>query len=221
MGELVSYPDHAGPGEGYLAIPSSGATSPAVIVLPEQWGIVPHITSVADRFAEAGFVALVPDLSPTSEDGPVTGRRLDDAARLVAEAADHLAARPEVTGKVGTVGFCVGGSLALWSAGRSDRIVAAAGFYPSLPWDGLGVDRADYAGKTAVIHCAENSGAATPDGVRATRQAIEAAGGTCQTYDYPGTGHAFFNDDRPEAFDRQAAASAWARTLELFRSRLG
>jgi carboxymethylenebutenolidase len=51
-------------------------------------------------------------------------------------------------------------------------------------------------------------------------QAIEAAGGEVTVYDYPDTHHAFFNDDRPETYDADAAASAWARTLEVLRARL-
>ena len=117
--------------------------------------------------------------------------------------------------------FCAGASLALWSATFSERVVATAGFYPRLPWDGMRAEWADYAGKAALIHCSEEDGTSSADGVQAARQAIEAAGGTCQTYDYPGTSHAFFNEDRPEKFDQRAAATAWARTLELFRAKLG
>ncbi|GGL90586.1 MULTISPECIES: dienelactone hydrolase family protein [Micromonospora] len=228
MGEMVTYRDNGGTSQGYLAVPATGTTSPAVIVIQEWWGLVPHITSVVDRYAEAGFVALAPDLyRGESADEPDEARRLmmalrmDDAAKDIAGAADYLAGRPEVAGKVGAVGFCAGGSLALWSATLSERIVATAGFYPVLPWEKMSPDWADYAGKSAIIHCAEADGTSSADGVQTARAAIEAAGGTCQTYDYPGTAHAFFNDDRPESFDQPAAASAWARTLELFRAKLG
>lgn len=228
MGEMVTYRRDGARSEGYLAIPSGGATSPAVIVIQERWGLVPHITGVADRFAEAGFVALAPDLyhGASTEDADEAKRlmmalRMDDAAAEIAAAADYLADRPEVAGKVGCVGFCAGGSLALWSATISDRIVATAGFYPMLPWEKMRPEWCDYAGKSAVIHCAEADGTSTAEGVQTARQAIEAAGGSCVLYDYPGTAHSFFNDDRPEAYDQRAAASAWARTIELFRARLG
>ncbi|GAB3945707.1 hypothetical protein GCM10027614_37940 [Micromonospora vulcania] len=95
------------------------------------------------------------------------------------------------------------------------------GFYPVLPWEAMRPEWADYAGKSAVIHCSEEDGTSAGEGVQTARRAIEEAGGTCHLYDYPGTSHAFFNDDRPEAFDQRAAASAWARTLELFRAKLG
>jgi carboxymethylenebutenolidase len=232
MGEMVSYRSNGGTSEGYLALPSDGdspAGGPAVIVIQEWWGLVPHITAVADRFAEAGFVALAPDLyhgATTSE--PDQARRLlmglamDQAARDIAGAADYLAGRPETVGdNVACMGFCAGGSLALWSATLSDRIVATAGFYPVLPWERMRPEWSDYDGKAAVIHCSEEDGTSAAEGIQTARQAIEAAGGKCTLHDYPGTRHAFFNDDRPEVYDQPAAASAWARTLEFFRSRLG
>jgi carboxymethylenebutenolidase len=228
MGEMVSYRSNGGTSEGYLAVPSGQQASPAVIVIQEWWGLVPHITSIADRFAGAGFVALAPDFyrgaSATEPDHAgklLMGLAMDQAAKDIAGAADYLAERPEVTGKVGVVGFCAGGSLALWSGTLSDKIVVTVGFYPVLPWERMRPEWSDYAGKAAVIHCSEEDGTSAADGVQTAKQAIEAAGGTCTVYDYPGTHHAFFNDDRPEVFDERAAGSAWARSLELFRAKLG
>lgn len=226
MGEMVTYRSGGGTSEGYLAVPAGGETRPAVIVIEERWGVVPHIRSVADRFAQAGFVALAPDLristaEPEHAGKLITGPAMDQAARDIAGAADYLVGRPEVTGKVGVVGFCAGGSLALWSATLSERIVGAVGFYPALPWERMRPDWADYAGKGALIHCSEEGGTSAAEGVQTARRAIEAAGGDVTLYDYPGTSHAFFNDDRPEVFNHPAAASAWARTLEFFRAKLG
>ncbi|MEU5723106.1 dienelactone hydrolase family protein [Micromonospora sp. NPDC047738] len=228
MGEMVSFTGNGGTSEGYLAIPSDGAASPAVIVIQDWWGLVPHVRAVVDRFAEAGFVALAPDFrhgGPASKPSEprlmLNSAQMDEAATDIAAAADYLSGRSEVAGGIGCAGFCAGASLALWSGTFSDRIVATAGFYPRLPWDGMRTDWADYAGKAALIHCSEADGLSAADGVQSVRRAIEAAGGACQTYDYPGTSHAFFNEDRPEHFDQRAAATAWARTLELFRARLG
>ena len=140
---------------------------------------------------------------------------MDETAREIAAAADYLAGRTEVTGKIGCAGFCAGASLALWAANYSERIVATAAFYPRLPWEGMRTDWVDYAGKDALVHCSEADGTSADPGVQAVRRAIENAGGNCQLHDYPGTAHAFFNEDRPENFDQRAAISAWARTLEL------
>jgi carboxymethylenebutenolidase len=229
MGEMVSYASDGGTGSGYLALPPSGS-GPGVIVIQEWWGLVGHIASVADRFADAGFLALAPDLyhgETTAE--PDQARELamelelDTVAAEIAGAADHLAGLPQSAGgRVGAVGFCLGGSLALWSATLSDQITTVVAFYPgaairqrlSPRWE-------RYAGKTAAIHCAEHDGASADADIQALYAEITKAGGTCTLYDYPGTKHAFFNDDRPEAFDADAAAGAWARTLDTLRTGLG
>ncbi|MGC9666742.1 dienelactone hydrolase family protein [Planosporangium sp. 12N6] len=227
MGKMVSYPSNGGTSDGYLALPASGA-GPAVIVIQEWWGLVPHIKELADRFAEAGFVALAPDLyhgvhttEPDEAGKLAMGLAMDRAAKDIAGAAAYLAGRDEVTGQVGVVGFCMGGSLALWSATLSEHVVATAGFYPAVPWERMSPQWDNYAGKAAVIHCSEEDGTSAAPGIQQAKRAIETAGGEVISYDYPGTHHAFFNDDRPEVYNREASALAWARTLEFLRSRLG
>jgi carboxymethylenebutenolidase len=226
MGELVSYPSNGGTSEGYLALPANGS-GPAVIVIQEWWGLVPHIKEVADRFAGAGFVALAPDLyhgiqttEPDEAGKLMMGLAMDQAAKDIAGAAAHLVDRAEVSGKVGCVGYCMGGSLALWSATLSGHIVATAGYYPPVPWERMDPRWSNYAGKAAMIHCSEEDGTSAASGIQQAKTAIEEAGGECTVYDYPGTHHAFFNDGRPEVYDAGASMSSWARTLELFRQRL-
>ncbi|GIJ28608.1 carboxymethylenebutenolidase [Micromonospora qiuiae] len=228
MGEMVTYRVNGGNATGYLAIPSTGAASPAVIVIQDWWGLAPHVRAVVDRFAEAGFVALAPDFrhggpasKPSEPRQMLNSTQMDEAAADIAAAADYLAGRGETTEKAGCAGFCAGASLALWAASFTERIVATAAFYPRLPWVGMRTEWPDYTGKAALIHCSEADGTSSEPGVQAVRRAIEHAGGSCQLHDYPGTEHAFFNEDRPEKFDQRAATSAWARTLELFRAKLG
>jgi carboxymethylenebutenolidase len=227
MGEIVSYRSNGGTSEGYLATPAGGS-GPGVIVIQEWWGLVPHIESLADRFAAAGFVALAPDLyhgrhttEPDEAGKMMMGLAMDQAAKDMAGAAAHLAGAGATGTGVGAAGFCMGGSLALWSATLSDKIVATAGFYPAVPWERMSPTWANYAGKAAVIHCSEGDGTSAAPGIQAAVSAITAAGGDCKLYDYPGTGHAFFNDDRPEVYNADAAALAWARTLDFFRAKLG
>ena len=227
MGEIVSYRSNGGSSEGYVARPATGA-GPSVIVVQEWWGLVPHIKSLADRFAAAGFVALAPDLyhgeqasEPDDAGKLMMGLAMDQAAKDIAGAADYLAGLDGTTERVGTVGFCMGGSLALWSATLSPKVVATVGFYPPVPWERMAPSWSNYAGKAALIHCSEHDGTSAAPGIKTAVQAITEAGGECITYDYPGTDHAFFNDDRPEVYHASAAATAWARTLEFLRSRLG
>jgi carboxymethylenebutenolidase len=227
VGELVSFASNGGTSEGYLAIPSGGS-GPAVIVIQEWWGLVPHIKSLADRFAAAGFVALAPDLyhgvattEPDHAGKLMMGLAMEQAAKDIAGAADYLAGRSETSGeKIGVAGFCMGGSLALWSGTLSPRITTAVGFYPAIPWERMPMAWSNYDGKTAMIHCSEEDGTSQAPGVQTAIRSITEAGGKCVVHDYPGTQHAFLNDDRPEVYDAAASASAWARTIEVFRSTL-
>jgi carboxymethylenebutenolidase len=226
MGEIVSYRSNGGTSEGYLALPETGS-GPGVIVIQEWWGLVPHIASLVDRFAAAGFVAIAPDLyhgehttEPDEAGKMMMGLAMDQAAKDMAGAAAHLSS-VGATGNVGAVGFCMGGSLALWSATLSDQILATVGFYPPVPWERMSPHWENYAGKAAMIHCSEGDGTSSAPGIQTAVAGIKAAGGECTTYDYPGTEHAFFNDDRPEVFAVDAASLAWARTLDFFRAKLG
>jgi carboxymethylenebutenolidase len=222
MGERITFASNGSTCEGYLALPESGS-GPGVIVIQEWWGLVGHITEVADRFASEGFVALAPDLyhgvSATEPDDAMRlmmGLAMDAAARDIAGAAAHL--REISTGKgIGTIGFCLGGSLALWSATLSSDVLATVGFYPAVPWERIQPDWSNYDGKHAIIHCSEHDGTSSAAGIQSAVEGIRGAGGEVEAFDYPGTGHAFFNSDRPEVFAAADAEVAWQRTLDFFR----
>lgn len=223
MGEKVTFTSNGGTCEGYLAIPKSGS-GPAVIVIQEWWGLVGHITAIADRFAEAGFVALAPDLyhgviakEPDHATKMMMGLAMDKAALDIAGAAQFLSERDDVSGKgTGTVGFCMGGSLALWSATLSPEIIATVAFYPALPWARMSPHWQNYSGKSAQIHCSESDGTSTAPGIQEAVKAIKSAEGEVETFDYPGTHHAFFNDERPEVYDAEASELAWDRMITFF-----
>lgn len=227
MGEMVSFRSNGDSCEGYLALPASGR-GPGVVVIQEWWGLVEHIRDVADRFAEEGFVALAPDLfhgqattEPDEAQRLAMGLQMDRAATDIQGAARYLVDRDDTEGTgVGTVGFCMGGSLALWSGAMADEVKVAVGFYPTLPWEAMKPTWGRYANKSAMIHASEEDGTSKADGVQAAVRGIEKAGGDVEVYDYPGSSHAFFNDTRPEAHDKEHATAAWRRTVDLLRSRL-
>jgi carboxymethylenebutenolidase len=232
MGEMISYQSNGGTSEGYLAIPQAAGDAavpavPAVIVIQEWWGLVGHITSVADRIAAAGFLALAPDLyhghmasEPDEAQKLMMGLAMDQAAKDIAGAAAYLAGRPECTGGVAVVGFCLGGSLALWAGTLSQHITAAVGYYPAIPWERMQPSWQNYSGKAALIHADEAEGGSGAPGIQQAMQLISDAGGEVTAYDYAGTGHAFFNDDRPEVYDQPAATLSWDRTLTFLHDRL-
>ena len=209
-------------GSGYLA----DGGGPGVIVIQEWWGLVPHIKAVADRFAAEGFTALAPDLyrgeaaSEPDEAGKLMmGLALDRAGKDLSGSVDFLQER---TGKkkVGVVGYCMGGGLTLTLAcQRPDAVAAAAPFYGVIPWPEA---QPNWNAMTAVVegHYAENDAFASPEAARALEADLRARGKTATFRIYPGTHHAFFNDDRPDVYDSAAAAIAWSRVLALFRANL-
>lgn len=227
MGETVTFASDGGTSEGYLGVPASGY-GPGVVVVQEWWGLVPHIRDVVDRFADAGLVALAPDLfhgvstrEPDEAMRLMMGLAMHPAAKDISGAAQYLFEHDATNGDgIGAVGFCMGGSLALWSATLAPNVVAAVGFYPALPWERMSPEWPSYHGKSAMIHCSEADGTSAAEGIQQAKRAIEGAGGQVEIFDYPGTDHAFFNDDRPEVYNAEASALAWERTLDMLRRRL-
>ena len=230
MGETISYQSNGGTSQAYLAVPdtAAGQSLPAVVVIQEWWGLVGHITSVADRVAAAGFLALAPDLyhghtagEPDEAQKLMMGLAMDQAAKDIGGAAAYLAGRPECSGAVGAIGFCMRGSLALWAGTLSPLITAVVGYYPAIPWERMQPSWQNYSGKAALIHTDEEEGGSGAPGIQQAIQLISDAGGEAAAHDYAGTGHAFFNDDRPEVFNPAAATLSWDRTLTFLHDKLG
>jgi carboxymethylenebutenolidase len=227
MAERVTFSSNGGSCEGLFAVPASGR-GPGVVVIQEWWGLVPHVEHLVDRFADAGFVALAPDLyhgakttEPDDAMRMMMALAMDGASKDIAGAARFLFESDPTNGNgIGSVGFCMGGSLALWSATLAPQLTTAVGFYPAVPWDRMSPHWPNYAGKAAMIHCSEEDGTSTASGIQQAKTAIESAGGTVELFDYPGTHHAFFNDDRPEVYNATASEQAWSRITAFLRDRL-
>ena len=210
---------------GIIALPPSGS-GPAVIVIQEWWGLVPHIQHVVQRLAEEGFVALAVDhyrgaetTEPDEAQKLMLGLDIAQVADDLAAAADDLVARAEVEGDaVSVVGFCMGGGLALLAPTVSDRIRCATAFYPAMPWPQYAPDWARYDGKAALVHKAASDEPGTGPVIAQYAAAIDAAGGSVELCDYPDSVHAFFNDARPEVFQAANARLAWERTLAFLRA---
>ena len=225
MGENAIFKVNGHEGAGYLAIPTSGKGNP-VIVIQEWWGLVNHIKDVVDRLAEAGFLAFAPDLyhgqvahEPDTAKKLMMELELDHAAREIVGAAEYLTGLPQSSSsEVATIGFCMGGSLSVWSGTLSPLIRKTIAFYPGTAWERHNPEWSQYKGKQVMIHCSEGDGTSQAPGIQKAKDEIEAAGGGIHLFDYPGTLHAFFNDDRPEVFNENAARLAWTRTLEFLKS---
>lgn len=226
MGQQVTFTVNGQEGAGYLAVPT--APGPAVIVIQEWWGLVGHICDVVDRLAAAGFVGYAPDLyhgvattEPDTASKLMMELELTRAGREITAAAAWLLTRDDVTStSVGTLGFCMGGALAIWAGTLTPDVTACVGFYPAGSWQRQAPDWSQFAGKAAQIHCSEGDGTSTAPHIQEAVHAIQGAGGTVTAFDYPGTQHAFFNDDRPEVYDVAAAHEAWDRVVRFLRSEL-
>ncbi len=222
MGEHVTFASNGGSCTGYLA----DGGGPGVIVIQEWWGLVPHIVDVADRFAAEGFTALAPDLyhgeSSTEPDGagklmmalnmPTAANDLSGAVELLLERTGRA--------KVGAVGYCMGGGLALVLAcHRPDAVAAVAPYYGLIPWASAQPDWSKLEAKV-VGEYAEHDEYFGPEPTAALQATLRSVGKDATLHIHPGTDHAFFNDTRPEVYDADASATAFARTVELFRATL-
>jgi carboxymethylenebutenolidase len=209
---------------GYLALPASGR-GPGVLVIQEWWGLVDHIRDVCDRFAREGFVALAPDLyrgeragDPDAAGRLMMGLEIPRAARDLEAAGRALLGNSAVVGaRIGAVGFCMGGQLALFAATRNPRIGAVVDFYgihPNVTLDLSGLDA------SVLGIFAERDGFVPPEAARKLEADLRAAGKRARFEIYPGVDHAFFNDTRPDVYDAKAAARAWAECLAFLRAEL-
>ena len=224
-GQMVRFESNGGSTEGYLSIPGAGS-GPGVVVIQEWWGLVPHVKDVCDRFAAEGFVALAPDLyhgekatSPDEAGKLMMALDIDRAEKDLRGAVKYLLKHEAVSGEsVGTVGFCMGGVLSLYAASKNEQVGACVVFYGIHPK--VEPDLENLRAPVLGIY-AEKDDFVPPAAVRELESRLKGLGKDAEFHIYPGTDHAFFNDVRPEVYDREAAEDAWRRTLDFFRRHLG
>ncbi len=208
----------------YVATPAAGR-GPGLIVLQEWWGLVPQIRAVCDRLARAGFVALAPDLyrGESTTDPDEAGRlmmalEIDRAGRDLEATVEALRRESATTGsRVGCIGFCMGGQLALYAACRRSEIGAVVdcyGVHPNVLLD-LEACRAKVLGVFA-----ENDEFISRADVQRLDEALSNAGVEAKLLTYAGVQHAFLNEARPDVFDADTAAEAWHDIETFFEAEL-
>jgi carboxymethylenebutenolidase len=216
MGEIVAFPSNGHRASGYLAKPETAG--PGIIVIQEWWGLNDNIKTIADRFAQAGFVALAPDLyhgevasAPDEARRLAMNLQLEQAAKDMSGAVDFV--KEHASSKnVGVVGFCMGGGLALaLAAQRPDAIKAAAPFY-GLPRNA----NLDWKSMTAKIqgHYGELDQGIPIENVRTLEKQWLELNKSVEIFVYEGANHAFFNDTS-KAHHPEAANLAWERTVKF------
>ena len=224
MGEEISTIFQGKTVSGFLSIPKSGS-GPAVIVVQEWWGLVPHIKDIVDRLGNEGFLAFAPDLyhgvvtsEPDEAKKLLMELELVQAGAEIVNASSYLLSRIECESKdVAVMGFCMGGALSIWSATLSDKISSVIGFYPGQSWERHNPDWKKFKNKRVLIHCSEADGTSQAPSIQEAVKEIFGSGGEVEVFDYPGTKHAFFNNERPEVYDEAASSLSWSRTLDFLR----
>lgn len=224
LAQMVEFASDGSPMPGLLARPEGDGPFPGVIVVQEWWGLEDHIKDVAQRFAGEGFAALAPDLyrgqvaaEPDEAQKLMMALDMNRASQELLKAADYLASQPFLRGRgIGTIGFCMGGGLALTLACDSPHVRATAPFYGVNPQP---VDKVQHLRGPVLAVYAEHDEWVTAQVREQLREALQRHGKPHQIRVYPGTHHGFFNDTR-DIYNQDAATDAWTRALALFRDNL-
>lgn len=208
---------------GELGEPSGSDKAPALVLVQEYWGLNAHMKSLVDRFAGEGFLVVAPDLyhGKLAKDAAEAGQLMTaldtlQAVKEIGAAAAYLKEHPRGNGKVGVIGFCLGGALTFAAASHLPGLSAVVPFYGVPP-----AEKVDYSKVTAPVlaHFAKVDQWATVSKAEAIKAQIEATGHSMRLEVYD-AGHAFMNDTRPEAYDEKSAKLAWQRSVDFLKKHL-
>jgi carboxymethylenebutenolidase len=229
MPDVTVHAKDGGQFSAYLAMPKAGKGA-GIVVIQEIFGVNPWIRQIADRYAAAGYVAMAPDLFWRIQPGIQLTDKGDDFQKAlglmqkmdqnkaiddIQATVDALRANPACTGKVGAVGYCLGGRLAYMTAARTN-VDASVGYYGVMIDQLLGEAR--NIKKPLMLHVAEKDSFVPPpvqqkmhDGLKGNRNVT--------LHDYAGQEHAFARDGG-DHFNQQAATVANDRTTAFFKQNL-
>lgn len=214
---------------GYLALPPAGH-GPGIVLIQEIFGVNDHIQAVADQYALDGYVVLAPDLFWRSEPGVKLGYDesgwerafglmqaldFDLAVDDLRRTAETLRGRDDCSGRVASVGYCMGGVLSFLSAANAG-VDAAVCYYPGGIVKRLG--QADRIQCPTLFHFAEEDEHIDSDAVAAVQQKMAEVGGA-QIETYPGVDHGFNCWARP-MYNQPASALAHGRSLVFLANNL-
>jgi carboxymethylenebutenolidase len=221
--ERVQYNGPNGPVKAYTARQAKIGKHdklPGIVVVHENRGLNEHIEDVARRAALGGYFAIAPDGLSSAGGAPAdqeAARDLfakTDGARIAGDilaAVPWLAADPLNNGKIGVVGFCYGGGIALRSAIETVGVDAAVAFYGKQ----LSAEETKRLKVPVMLHYAGDDERINA-GIAEFRAALDAVGVPYSLNMYPGTQHGFHNDSSAARYNEAAAKLAWSRTMDFF-----
>ncbi len=224
ISDFIKYPGFNCEMRAFMARPAKGKKFPAVIVIHENRGLVPHIQDVTKRMAREGFLTIAPDaltpLGGTPDDVSNVGAlfkqlNYEDTVKNFVAAVKYLKTNPFSTGKVGCTGFCWGGAMTNQVAVNAPDLNAAVPYYGRQP----AAEDVEKIKAPLMAHYAENDPGIN-SGIQTFEEALKKYGKDYQIFIYEGTGHAFNNDTNPERYNEKAAKLAWERTVSFFKEKL-
>jgi len=210
----------------YVAVPTNGK-GPGVLVLHAWWGLNDVFRGLCDRLAQQGFVALAPDMfsgdiARTVEEAEQHLNSFDEehaVPPIILPAVEELKNHPAVSGNgLGVIGFSMGAYWALWLAEQQPELFRAVTLFYGTNGGGgdFSKSQASFLG-----HFAEADPYETEEGVKAMEETLKKASRPVTFYTYRDTGHWFFENNRPDAYQAQAAQLAWERTIAFLHEQLG
>jgi carboxymethylenebutenolidase len=224
--QTVQFPSDKETIGGFLAVPDKPGTYPGIIVVHEWWGLNDWVKEQTEKLAEQGYIALAVDLyrgkvaaDPSEAHELMRGLPQDRGIRDLQAAYDYLAARKDVKpGRIGSIGWCMGGGFSLQLAIHQPRLAACVVNYGSLPTDPNDIQQilAPVLGNFG----ADDKGI-TPADVQAFDKTMKGLNRRIDVKIYPGAGHAFENPNNTNGYRPEAAADAWKRTLVFLHNALG
>ena len=232
----IDTPD--GPMQAFQVSPDGQGPLPALVIAQEAFGVNSHIREVCRRFAREGYVALAPDIYHRT--GTLLTYAYDDPKRRepfsaltnagieadVNASLSHLARQKDVdSGRIGIVGYCLGGFIAFLAACRTEVATAVCYYGGGIvnPRPGLKLEpllaEADRIKVPVLCFFGDRDASIPMEEVEAIRNRLGMQPRAHEVVVYPGAEHGFFCDERP-SYHPQAAADAWKRTVKWLELRL-
>jgi carboxymethylenebutenolidase len=220
--ETIKFDTAKGETSAFVATPDeTDSASKAVIIIHEYWGLNDNIKDIAGRYADAGFIAIAPDLyrgkvATTSDEASklMNALELEDGLDTIKSVVVKFQDEHQVT-RFGITGFCMGGTYALQAVCHLEGLHASAPFYGDIP------DEMTLKGlKTPVLFISATEDKwINPEKVAELERIAKDNLLPVESVKYEAD-HAFFNNTRPEVYDEKAAKDAWGKVINFFNENL-